>query len=410
MNRYAKVRSTPNVKRKQKIELNNKNIGLRTIFFFVFLILSIAGFAYGVKSCLEVETGWETISSNSVYDYDDYFTLKYYLDNDTITTKKAVSVMYQSLIEDGYELYSSFLDSDSYNVKYINSNPNTTITIDHSLYTAFEKINSSNLSRILFMGPLYYFYGYILASEADYEAMNNDPLYNSETKDLFDELLTYITDENCISLSLLGNDKIKLNVSNSYLNYASESLDNYPYMDFMYLQNAFVIDYVVDGLVASGYNNGIMNSIDGYTRSFTNCNITYNIYDYVNSEKKAISNYSYTGNKAVISLNSFSLSSSTDYLYYTYENGLTRSPYITYNDYSNTVMSSSFNVIGDNYSLSNLLLKVLPVYFNNTISNTIIKNICGENISLSYTKNNTLYICNSYDKYNVNTYTKEEIR
>ena len=85
-----------------------------------------------------------------------------------------------------------------------------------------------------------------------------------------------------IDLKLLDNNKIILFVSEDYLSYADETgFSNF--IDFSFMKNAVIIDYVADLMQKNGYTAGSITSYDGFTRNLDNSNTsyTYTIFDRV---------------------------------------------------------------------------------------------------------------------------------
>jgi hypothetical protein len=60
MKRYARDK-TPYIKPVERIELSEKNIKLRVILMIVFLLLGAGAIAFGVRSCIAAEKGWQKI-------------------------------------------------------------------------------------------------------------------------------------------------------------------------------------------------------------------------------------------------------------------------------------------------------------------------------------------------------------
>lgn len=72
----------------------------------------------------------------------------------------------------------------------------------------------------------------------------------------------------------MKNNSIKLIISEGYLNFAKEN-EIINFIDFAWLKNAFIIDYVAEGLIKAGYTNGTISTYDGYFKNLDNTS-TYN--------------------------------------------------------------------------------------------------------------------------------------
>lgn len=68
-----------------------------------------------------------------------------------------------------------------------------------------------------------------------------------------------------ISLELPGENQVCLHVSDAYQAYAAE-MGYTAYLDFFWMKNAFLIDYLADTIRGEGYQLGIISSKDGFVR------------------------------------------------------------------------------------------------------------------------------------------------
>ena len=66
-----------------------------------------------------------------------------------------------------------------------------------------------------------------------------------------------------ISLELSGENQVCLHVSDAYQAYAAE-MGYTAYLDFFWMKNAFLIDYLADTIRGEGYQLGIISSKDGF--------------------------------------------------------------------------------------------------------------------------------------------------
>ena len=90
-------------------------------------------------------------------------------------------------------------------------------------------------------------------------------MLNSEVRGFVDETLTYVNNPDAIDIELLGENKLRLNVSDEYADFASQN-DIGEYLDFFWLKNAFIVDYIAEHLAENRYIHGTITTYDGYTR------------------------------------------------------------------------------------------------------------------------------------------------
>jgi hypothetical protein len=75
----------------------------------------------------------------------------------------------------------------------------------------------------------------------------------------------FVSSRDHVHLELLGNNQVKLCVSAEFLNYA-ENNGVEALLDFGWMKNAFIADFLADALTEKGYTQGYLVSYDGYGR------------------------------------------------------------------------------------------------------------------------------------------------
>jgi hypothetical protein len=132
-----------------------------------------------------------------------------------------------------------------------------------------------------------------------------DPISNESINNIVNKLLEYINNEE-VKLELLDNNKVKLNVSDNYLSYLKEN-DINKIIDFSWLENAYIIDYVVDNLKKDGFKRGIIRTYDGYNRAFDSEEYVYKytLFDEINNNSGKIGELSYNANQSIVNFKNF---------------------------------------------------------------------------------------------------------
>lgn len=105
-------------------------------------------------------------------------------------------------------------------------------------------------------------------------------MLNSEVRGFVDETLAYVNNPDAIDIELLGENKLRLNVSDEYADFASQN-DIVEYLDFFWLKNAFIVDYIAEHLAENSYIHGTITTYDGYTRHLGGAGmaLSMNFYD-----------------------------------------------------------------------------------------------------------------------------------
>ena len=285
MGRMAKERTASQPKPVEKFELSEKHIGWRTLFFILFVVIAATAFAYGINSLFTTEPGWQEIEADAAAGVNcgNEFVLMYHLGisgRDATVENKALKIIYTDACELAYKLFHNKETFDDVtNICYINQHPNEEIVVDDALYQAFSIIQR-NGDRRLYLGPVYDQYEEIFYCEDDTMLVNYDPLLNEELAAEYAMIADYANNPQMIDIKLLDDNKIMLEVSKEYLAFAEEHYIT-QYIDFFWMKNAFVTDYLADTLIENGYTAGTISSYDGFSRNLGKMeeSFSFNIYD-----------------------------------------------------------------------------------------------------------------------------------
>ena len=202
----------PYVKPVTHIELSEKNVKLRFVAFILFLVIGIGALVYAAVMFFSQATGWRTIEAGAIrgHVYDREIMFEYNVSS--AAEYKSLQSLYVSLLDRIAPLFDADNGYDGINnVYYINRHPNEQIVIDELLYSALEEIESYGF-RTIYTGPFYEEYKGLFFSISDDEAVSFDPNGNADVKARADRIAAFASDENSVSLKLLGNNKITLYV------------------------------------------------------------------------------------------------------------------------------------------------------------------------------------------------------
>ena len=257
---------TPNVKPVQKIELSDKNIKARLIIVIVAVLVAAASIAFGIRSCVAAEKGWQVIEAETAKtSCASEFTFIYNVGNnggDPTVEMRAVKSIYGSAAINAYQFFDT--NADGGELEKINKNAGTDVEIEHALYTALETMIEKG-GRTLYFAPYQERYDVLFGSDNDGEAAAFDPEKNADTAALFEKLAAFINDPAAVSLSLKGNDTVCLTVSDEYKAFADDNgVDSF--IGFTWLKNAFIADYIADYFAETGYSSGYVVSREGFYR------------------------------------------------------------------------------------------------------------------------------------------------
>ena len=217
MKKTSKRNKTP-----LEIQLPEKNRKSRIILLCVCLAVAITAFTVGIIYFLNGDEGWQTVETTSTeLNCADDFTLQYHFTGLTGgSDRKKLVTLYSDATEKAYQMFTPDKEYPG-NVYYLNHHANEVVTVDPALYDAFHELDQSGL-RVLYLGPVYAQYNRIFQAENDTWATEHDPAQNEEIAHFISELCEFVNDPESIQLELLGNNQVKLKVSQEYLDYMKE--------------------------------------------------------------------------------------------------------------------------------------------------------------------------------------------
>lgn len=350
-----------------RVELDQTNVKLRWILVVAFLVIAITAFGIGMNEVLKTEPGWQSVRATSDQPNSSAeFVLMYDFSQSGAAASqvnKELENYYSQLCEEAFGIFSpDIAKAGLQNVNYVNASPNQEISVDPALYAAFELLQQYS-NRSIFLAPVYVEYDRIFRSESDPEAMDNDPARNTEVHAYLQELIRYTSDENMVSLDLLGNNHVRLNVADAYLEYAREN-DIVEFIDFAWLRNAFVADYMAECLVEQGYTDGYVASYDGFTRNLMQTETTFqmNLFNLEGRDIKLPAVMEYTSPASLVFLRSYPIEEMDEWNSYVYDDGTIVTGFI---DPCDGVSKSSLtNMVSysKNYGCAEILMQMIPIY------------------------------------------------
>ncbi len=341
-----------------KIEYTSKNLRLRQILFIVFILVALFCFGIVAKNLFSWEKEYRIVENNTASGNE--VVLKYCADNKA--QYEAVKNIYNESYQKIYRLLDeSCLYEGINNIAYINAHPNQKIKVDELLYEQLSLLAEYNNNSIA-LAPIYELYKGMFSCDADHQLVDYDPLLNTEIAAYVQKLLSFINDEEHFSIELYEDNYVELNISDQYREFAQEN-DINSYIDFYWLKNGFIIDYIAQQLLAAGYDQGILSCYNGYFRFLGDDPLTYHYYDLVADDNiELIADINYAQPVSGVQYRSYRLLEFDFLINYTLENGERRTCYIDNKDGLSKAPLSSLNIYSYQDNCSNLLLKSMKYY------------------------------------------------
>ena len=351
----------------QKIELTDKNIKLRLAAAVLFLIIGASAIAYGISSFLTGEAGWREIEVNSsagVTCGEDFVFLYEVDDQESIRTQvRLVTTLYSDAAKTAYEIFNADVEVDgTANLWYINHHPNEEILVDEALYNAlFQAVEDGG--RWIYLGPAYSIYDNLFYMASSDGAVDFDPHLNSVIGELFQEICRFAGDPEAVSLEFMGENTIKLKVSEEYLDFtAEEELESF--IDFYWLKNAFIVDYMADRLLAEGCTRGVISSYDGFVRCLDDRGTTFNYQFYHREGAAAVPSavVEYIGPQSFVTFKSYPLNGRDYHHYLIFSDGSVRTPYLSPQDGLDQCSIEELTAYSSYAGCAEVALRAAPIY------------------------------------------------
>lgn len=393
MSRYARKRENPPVKPVKRIEVSDKNRKGKLALIVILLALGVTLIAVSVTQMLTTPPGWETIQVSGDISEScagDFVFLYLLGDGDKAANleQREITQLYTQAAADAFRLFhEEKLFDGVHNVAYLNRHPNEEVEIPAALYAAFSLFEESG-NRALYAAPLYREYVGLFMSEEDWAAKMYDPNQSQEQADYFREVLAFTTDENAVSLKLLGNNRVKLQVSEAYLHYAAEK-EIAAFIDFYWMKNAFVADYLADAMIGSGYTKGTISSFDGFSRNLDSSDRSYEL-NIFNREKDNIflaGAMSYSGVKSFVSLRNYPMSDLAVQLYYRWADGSYTSCHIDPADGLSKSAINDFTGYSRSLSCGEVLMSLYGVFVADSLDMDAVENLPQKGVETVYCQN-----------------------
>lgn len=358
--------------------LSDENRMLRIILLIVFLVIAIVAFGIGIHSVLSTEPGWEMVecASGEVNCSGDFVFSYCYgqTEENPSAEKKRLTNLYSQLATDAWRIFNT-------DVLTLNEQVNTPVTVDPTLYNALELIDRHD-SRYLFLAPVYAEYAHMFIAQSDVEAADYDPAQNPQQKEYLAALVSYASDPAMVDIQLLGDNQVQLVVAQEYLNFAGdEEITNF--VDFGWMTNAFIADYLADKLTENGFTNGFISSFDGFTRNLDTCGeeFSLNLFNRRNSGIYLAGTMQYERPISIVSLRDYPMSQKDQFHYYAFQNGSVVSTLV---DPTDGVSKSAIDsLVGYSYDLgcAEILLRQTPVFVAETLDEAALAAMKAEGIN-----------------------------
>lgn len=416
MSRYARKRNDPPVKPVQSIEVTDKHRKPKLILIVALLALGVTLIVTAVSQFLTMQPGWQTIQADGSMEEHcgGDFSFLYLLGDSgkaANVEQRELKNIYSQATKDAFRIFHEEKMFDGVNnVAYLNRHPNETVQIPEILYKAFAALQKYE-NRALFLGPIYREYIGMFLSSGDWVAQDYDPDKDAEQSAYFEALLAFTKDENAIKLELLADNSVILHISQEYLAYAQEQQIT-SFIDFYWMKNAFIADYLAQQLTNAGFTKGTISSFDGFTRNLDAAARGYSVTVFDRKEHNIYPAGVLRDMRATasVALRNYPTSELAVQLYYRWNDGRYTSCHIDPADGRSKSAINDLMGYSDTLGCAEILMQMYPVYVADALDidalqslpvkgvqtvycdgYTIITSDPGAQISSSYQKDEVQY-------------------
>ena len=367
----------------EHIEISQNHKKLRWILAGVFFVVGAVALGFGLHAVFSVGQGWQTVSpSTAEMHCGASFVFQYDVgagDEPAAAEFRNLTNVYSQAVADAYAVFES-VDAEEGNLAYLNAHPNETVTVDKGLYEALRLFDEYN-SRALYLAPVYAEYARVFACDNEVAAAKQDPAQNPEVQAYIDLVMSYVKDAEQIDLQLLPDNQVNLQVSEEYLDFAKKNgIENL--LDFGWMKNAFIADFLAERLISVGYTNGIITSVDGFTRNLDKRKTDYslNLADRYGDTIYQPGVLQYTGGRSFVFLRNYPLSGSDRDNFFTFESGRIVSDRLNPETGKDEAATDNMLSWSENLSCGEILLQVYPLYTTENLSQDALNELAQQKL------------------------------
>ena len=372
------------------IEIDRKPSKLRVVLLIVLLVIAVVSLTYGFTELVKVEPGWYILEvTDSYMSCCNDFVCNYYVSDKQM--QQDVTAAYTKACKEAYLIFSDAEQtSDMYR---INTAVNQEVQIQSTLYQALALMERSG-SRLMYMAPVYDEYGPVFEQTDELFAKLYDPAQNPQTMAYIGQLVEFTNAEEHIKLELLGNDRVRLFVSDAYLAFAQEHAIE-TFVELGWTANAFIIDYLAQVMTDAGYTQGYIVSNDGFTRNLDgSAEYSVNLLDWQDNAWYMPVTMSYTGPMSIVQLRARPVAGySADALrYFAYADGTVTSTFLDPADGVSKSATDSLVCYSKDATCAQVLMDSAKVFLADALDGESLAAMAGQDIySIWYEETNLCY-------------------
>lgn len=222
--------------------------------------------------------------------------------------------------------------------------------------------------------------------------MDFDPRLSESVRQEYSELAAFAVDPTAIDLQLLGENQVRLYVSENYLAYA-EQVGIVDFIDFSWMKNAFIVDYLAQVMTEHGYTHGSISSYDGFLCNLDDRDTLYslNLFDRVGGVIYQAASMEYVGAMSVVYLRDYPINDMDELHYYELRNGEIRTPYLDVQDGLCKSAVGDLTAYSRTLGCAEILLQISPIYIADEFQKQALDSLSEREIYSIYCENQVIF-------------------
>ncbi len=263
-----------------RIQVSEKHVGLRVVFFVVAVVVAVGAFSYGISALGAKQSGYQLIEASADSDapfYNREISFGYYLEGSSGAIKKATKELvgvYTPILAAAYkQLDSSVEYAGAVSIGALNNHLGEEIGVSAELYDVLKDAYARTLERRnfnMFAGALYAEWKSVLILD---DPVGFDPLTNEDMAARFADIAAQVSNLDNFSLEFLDDERhiVRFSVSDGYAAFCKEMEIEAGALDLNLLVNAYRLEMIASALEDLGFTDGYLLSQDGLAITLSGC-------------------------------------------------------------------------------------------------------------------------------------------
>ena len=273
----------------------------------------------------------------------------------------------------------------------LNAAPGESVELEPVLYEALSLMEQYG-DRSVYLGPAYRLYENVFTCTQDWQLDDYDPARNEALRELFGRIVAFARDPDSVRVELLGENRARLCLSEEYRAFLDEE-ELGGALDFGWMKNAFLTDYIADTLKAAGFTRGNISSFDGYVRNLdgeSGTGYSLNLFDFPEDTAIQAARLDYRGAKSFVSYRNFPVTAEDARRVCLAADGSRKTLYLSLEDGLPRTGADSLTAYSDSLGCAQIMLQTSPVFLQKELSEAALRALAEEGVQTVWARDRKL--------------------